>query len=32
MEIQIVNREEEILDPNMPIVDKIGTRMRRQYE
>lgn len=31
MEIQVVNREEEILDPNMPIVDKIGTMARLCY-
>lgn len=31
MEIQVVNREEEILDPNMSIVDKIGRMARVCY-
>jgi len=31
MDIQIVDREEEILDPQMPIVDKIGVMSRICY-
>lgn len=31
MDIQIVNRDEEILDPSMPIIDKIGRMSRLCY-